>query len=100
MQTWFTENPAVSAEAKRVLAEDLASSIEWILGNGVRECEYRTLNELVEEVRESQRMNQVLWGLTSFGNCNPPKPTFEENVDYLRDWLEMRLAWVREQYRL
>ena len=100
VQTWFTENPAVSAEAKRVLAEDLASAIEWILGNGVRECEYRTLNELVEEVRESQRMNQVLWGLTSFGNCNPPKPTFEENVDYLRDWLEMRLAWVREQYRL
>lgn len=97
-QTWFTKNPEVSKEAARVLAEDLASAIEWVLGDN--EGEYRTLNELVTEIRESQRMNQVLWGLTSFDNCNPPKPTFEENVEFLRSWLEVRLAWVRGQYGL
>ena len=96
---WFTKNPVVSDEADRVISQELASAVEWVLGDGGGESDYLTLDQMVAQIRESQRMNQVLWGLTSFGNCHDPKPTFEENVAYLRSWLESRLTWVRQYYK-
>ncbi|WP_075280006.1 CotH kinase family protein [Thermophilibacter provencensis] len=98
-EVWFTKNPVVSDEADRVISQELASAVEWVLGDGGEESDYLTLDQMVAQVRESQHMNQVLWGLTSFGNCHDPRPTYEENVAYLRSWLESRLAWVRQYYK-
>ena len=98
-EVWFTKNPVVSDEADRVISQELASAVEWVLGDGGEESDYLTLDQMVAQIRESQRMNQVLWGLTSFSNCHDPKPTFEENVAYLRSWLESRLTWVRQYYK-
>ena len=46
-----------------------------------------------DQVATSQKMNQVLFGITGFNNVLTPFSTYAANVEYLRSWLTDRIAW-------
>jgi len=52
-----------------------------------------SLQYYYEQVGASQKMNQVLFGLTAFGNVFKPFSTYAANVEYLETWLSNRILW-------
>ncbi|MBE6465452.1 CotH kinase family protein [Denitrobacterium detoxificans] len=44
----------------------------------------------------SQRMNEVMFGVTSFNNEFEPFETYDANVAYLKDWLTWRVRWMND----
>lgn len=58
-----------------------------------------TLDELAERIASSQKMNEALFGLSTFSNCLPPYETYEKNLGYLRWWLENRSEWMLGQVK-
>ena len=85
---WFTASSQVQELTKREFVSILTPLIEDLVRPS------GGLDSLVNEVGASQAMNEVLWGLTSFHNCNDPYPTYRENVEYFRNWLIARLDWL------
>lgn len=58
----------------------------------------QSIDELAAQLGASQKMNQKLWGLTSFGDAADPYPTYAQNVAYLKSWLAQRVAWAKSYY--
>lgn len=83
-QIWQNE---LSPLVKNVL---LSNSPDAIGANGF-------LHSLVyyrQEIAASQRMNQVVFGLTAFENEITPYSTYDANYNYLVNWLGWRTAWM------
>lgn len=95
---WFQKNAAVYAETKDIMLNELIPLAEQLLKDESAIDGMMTISEMTDQIRDSQRMNEVLWGLRSFGNCYPPKPTFEENIDYLRSWISSRIVWLKKYF--
>ena len=47
-------------------------------------------------IDKSQKMDEVIWGLTSFGNQLQPYSTYQRNYEYLAEWIENRVNWLDE----
>lgn len=88
IQGWYTSSPEIRNMAREQYEQVLAP----LLGEMLEES--GELNSLVRELEASQKMNEVIWGLTSFDNCNDPYPTYQENVEYLRSWILARISWL------
>ena len=54
----------------------------------------RSLAHCRQQIAASQKMNEVLFGLTSFRNEIDPFSTYELNANYLANWLTWRTAWL------
>lgn len=93
--------PAVQARARELWTSTLKPLVTNILlssnANAVGARGY--LHSLVyyrNQVAASQRMNQIVFGLTSFRNEIKPFGTYAQNVDYLKNWLTWRAAWITD----
>lgn len=51
-----------------------------------------------DRITASQRMNELVFGITSFGNQMKPYKTWTENVQYLLNWVYWRTNWFNENY--
>lgn len=45
-------------------------------------------------IAKSQKMNEVLYGITNFPNCFAPFSTYDLNVRYMRNWMNYRSQWI------
>lgn len=52
-----------------------------------------SMSYYLNQVRASQRMNEVLYGLDGWVNILKAFSTYEENYAYLRNWLKWRSGW-------
>lgn len=49
-----------------------------------------------QQIAASQRMDEVLFGLTAFDNEIEPFATYDLNFNYLKSWLTWRVAWIND----
>lgn len=71
-----------------VLADDATSTNGYL----------SSLDSWRDQIATSQRMNEVVFGLTSFRNTIKPFSTYELNYRYLKDWLTWRTTWWDANY--
>ena len=56
----------------------------------------KTLDHYVEEIRASQRMNEVIWGVGTH-HAVVDEDTFEASIESTRDFLDTRTNWFKEE---
>ncbi len=67
----------------------LSASMEVVGPNGI----LHSLAFYRDQISASQRMDEILFGLTAFDNELVPFKTYELNYNYLFNWLGWRAAW-------
>ena len=95
--TWMRETPSVQKAAKSVYSEFSSLVHNVLLGSysAVGENGYlHSISYYRSQIAQSQKMNQVLYGLTSFSNCTTPYSTYARNFEYLAQWLQNRISWL------
>ena len=97
---WMIGIPKVQAAVKGVWNSDFSSLVGKVLlgGEGAVGSKgfLRSISYYSKQVGASQKMNQVLFGLTSFDNVFTPYGTYAENLAYLIEWLTNRFAWFTD----
>ena len=97
---YLINNIDVQSAARNEYLNHFYGITQALLGKGEASSgQMMTLDELEERVSSSQRMNAVLFGITSFPNCLSPYETYEKNLEYLRWWLEDRSEWMLGQVK-
>ena len=92
-RVWFARCPEVVSAVERI-AQESGNALAAALGSRSGSSAIDSVTEMAAEVSASEAMDEVLWGYESFVNCIDPLPTFEENVEFLRSWVERRAAWL------
>lgn len=96
--TWVIKIPAVQQHAKQVYKQSFSKLMHNVLlssnKSAVGDKGYlRSLAYYRDQVRDSQAMDKVVWGISVMGNEARPYSTWSQNVDYLAQWLGDRTAW-------
>lgn len=95
---WLRAIPSVQQRFSQLWDEQAASLAKNVLlggensvgGRGI----LRSLSWYQGQLRASQRMNEVTFGVTAFPNCMTPLATWGQNVDYMEQWLANRVEWI------
>ena len=94
---WMLETPSVQEVIKSAYGEFSSLVHDVLLGdkNSVGPNErLHSLEYYIAEISQSQKMNEVVFGLTSFSNCLKPYSTYSRNIEYLAEWLQNRILWM------
>lgn len=97
LDLWQTKSSVTSSTEKEIFKSELLSLLKGFIG-GKSSSSLPSFDSMVEEISASQKMNEVLWGITTFGNCETPYNTYQENVDYLKGWITERTAWMESNF--
>ena len=54
----------------------------------------KSISSYSNTLAKSQSMDQILWGVSNFGNCYPAANTWEENVAYMKNFVQWRNTWL------
>lgn len=99
---WMIGIPKVQAAVKGVWNSGFSSLVGKVLLGGENAVGskgfLRSISYYSKQVSASQKMNQVLFGLTSFDNEFTPYGTYAENLAYLIEWLTNRFAWFMDNF--
>lgn len=90
-EAWFMDCPAVSARFDEAVRDELIPLMREFLSRD--SSSITTFAQIESGLAGSQRMNQVLWGLTTYSDWITPEPTYAGNMDYLEGWLRDRTEW-------
>lgn len=94
---WVVSNPTIMARVRTLYTQELRPLVaDVLLGAGDAKGPsgiLRGISSYQSEIAASQRMNEVVFGLSHFGNTMKPLATWQDNVLYLKDWLSNRMAW-------
>lgn len=97
---YLINNLDVQSVARNEYLNHFYDLAQELLGKGgASSGQMMTLDELAERIASSQKMNEALFGLSTFSNCLPPYETYEKNLGYLRWWLENRSEWMLGQVK-
>ena len=96
-EPWFMASPVVSQRFEEVLRDELLPVLREFLSEDSDAL--KTFGDIEDQLVGTQRMNQVLWGLTSYSDWIEPAPTYAGNMDYLEGWLRARTSWLEGQAR-
>ena len=96
-EPWFMASPIVSQRFEEVLDDELLPVLREFLSEDSDAL--KTFGDIENQLVGTQRMNQVLWGLTSYSDWIEPAPTYAGNMDYLEGWLRARTSWLEGQAR-
>ena len=94
---WMLETPSVQEALKSVYGEFSSLVHNVLLGNEGSVGTSGHLHSIAyyhAEIAQSQKMDEVLYGLTSFDNCLTPYSTYVRNIEYLTEWIGNRIAWL------
>lgn len=91
-EPWFMACPAVAERFDEVARDELLPVMREFLSQGSDALV--TFSEVEAGLVGSQRMNQVLWGLSTYSDWVTPEPTYAGNMDYLEGWLRARTEWL------
>ena len=95
--SWMLETPSVQKAIKSVYNEFSSLVHNVLLGDENSEGANGRLHSAkyyLAEIAQSQKMDEVVFGLAPFGNCLTPYSTYTRNIEYLTEWLENRIAWM------
>lgn len=54
----------------------------------------KSIAGIVASIRQSQAMNEQLWGVTHLGHTVLHGSTYDQNISHLQQWLQTRLAYL------
>ncbi len=101
---WMIENTRVQPEIVNLWYTEFSDLINNVLlgdSGAVGSNGYlHSLNYYLNQIYSSQKMNEVLFGLTNFDNEFEPFATYERNITYLTDWLTWRSEWLQDNLKL
>ncbi|MDO4849089.1 MAG: CotH kinase family protein, partial [Coriobacteriia bacterium] len=94
---WMLNNNKVQTAVKSAY-KDFSSLIHDVLlgdtgavgANGI----LHSLDYYRRTIDNSEKMDEVIWGLSAFGNDHQPYSTYDRNYEYLAEWLENRINWL------
>lgn len=92
----FLSVPSFRKLCRKYYIETLYPTIQNML-HGTKDGRYlKTLDHYVEQIAASQRMNEVIWGVSTHKTliCDE---TFEECIDTTRDFLDTRSNWLKDE---
>ncbi len=100
---WWTRlctHPEFMETVHRVWQEKFSEAIDVLLGKRTDPAgRIRSIDEYVEEIRTSAEMNFVLWPIReSKKNLAKCGDTFDENVEYVKNFLERRQAFLEGEW--
>ncbi len=101
---WFRDLmtlPAFQEEVARCYAEDFEPILQNVLlgDENARGQRLLSLDGYLKRSQASRKMNNILWPLGgNYNNINHDTlyPTYEENVDYFRNYLTGRKEWMTQ----
>ena len=92
----FLSVPVFRKLCQKYYIETLYPTLQNML-HGTKDGRYlKTLDNYVSEIAASQKMNEVIWGVTTHKTllC---EETFEENIETTRDFLDTRSNWLKDE---
>lgn len=92
----FLSVPAFRKVCQQVYLEKMYPLMQSFLFGDTDGKYLKTLDHYVEEIQASQRMNEVIWGVTHH-KVVLGEDTFEANIDSTREFLDTRSNWLREE---
>lgn len=96
---WYTGSSEIGRLINSSIINELLPKVEkGVLASKSQVAGIQSIDEIASHIRDSQRMNQMIWGLTSFANSTNPLPTFEQNVQQLKNWISQRVAWAKSYF--
>ncbi len=99
---WARNNATIQARVRILYTTFQSLMSNVVLGNEdvVGAAGYlHSLAYYRNQIARSQKMNEVLYGVTSFGNEMTPFATYDLNVSYLKEWLAYRTEWWSANYQ-
>lgn len=89
MISWTTRNPVSDSEYLYAKVGNL-----WrASGSAKAKQMLAKLDSMRDTISASQRMNEKVWGMSSFYNQMDPFPTYEQNYQYLKNWISEQIRW-------
>ena len=94
---WMLNNSKVQRAIKSVY-KDFSSLVHNVLLGDTSAIgpngNLRSVDYYRSVIDSSEKMDEVVWGLSSFGNDLEPYSTYGRNYEYLVEWLQNRINWL------
>lgn len=90
LPVWFTKIEEFQSAVRA--AQDLLTSKAERFD---KTSSQQVIQQMIDQIAQSESLNEVIWGLNTLNNCIPPLATFDENMAYFENWISTRVAWLK-----
>ncbi len=95
---WITVSSKLTETARNLYINSLLPLVRNVLLGGQNTVGAKgilhSLTYYQNLIANSQKMNEVLYGITNFPNTITPFSTYDLNVRYMRNWMDYRSQWI------